>query len=71
MAAPGRAAPRGLLVLLPAGLVLFGLLGRVLSAKAWTTFTTYQTPFAFKNPHAQAPPPLVDQVVIVVVDGLA
>jgi len=71
MAAPGRAAPRGLLVLLPAALVLFGLLGRALAAKAWTTFTTYQTPFAFKNPHAQTPPALVDQVVIVVVDGLA
>jgi Type I phosphodiesterase / nucleotide pyrophosphatase len=71
MAAPRRPALRGLIVLLPAGLVLFGLLGRALAARAWTTFTTYKTPFAFKNAHAFAPPALVDQVVIVVVDGLA
>jgi type I phosphodiesterase/nucleotide pyrophosphatase len=71
MAAPTRSSPRGLLVLLPAGLVALGLLGRMLATKAWTTFTTYQTPFAFKNPHAIAPPRLVGHVVIVVVDGLA
>ncbi|PYQ10324.1 MAG: hypothetical protein DMF83_00385 [Acidobacteria bacterium] len=62
---------RGLLVLLPAGLIALGFLGRGLAEKAWHMFTTYQTPFAFKNPHAVAPPRLVDQVVIVVVDGLA
>jgi len=71
MAAPTRPALRGLIILLPAGLIALGLLGRVLAARAWTTFTTYQTPFAFKNPHAVAPPRLVDRVVIVVVDGLA
>ena len=62
---------RGLLVLLPAGLVALGLLGRALATRAWTSFTTYQTPFAFKNPRAIAPPRLVGQVVIVIVDGLA
>jgi hypothetical protein len=60
-----------MLILLPAVLLSFGFLGRGLAEKAWHTFTTYQTPFAFKNPHALAPPPLVDQVVIVVADGLA
>ena len=71
MAVPPRPARRGLLVLLPAGLIALGFLGRGLAEKAWHAFTTYQTPFAFKNPHALAPPRLVDQVVIVVVDGLA
>ena len=71
MAAQTRRVPRGLLALLPVVLILLGLLGRVLATRAWTTFTTYQTPFAFKNPHAVAPPRLVNQVVIVVVDGLA
>ena len=70
MAAPPRPTRRGLLVLLPAGLIGLGFLGRGLSEKAWHTFTTYQTPFAFKNPHALAPPPRVEQVVIVVADGL-
>ena len=71
MAATPRPTRSGLLVLLPAGLIALGFLGRGLAEKAWHTFTTYQTPFAFKNPHAFAPPPLVDQVVIVVADGLA
>src|SRR5436309_14863256 len=71
MAAPSRPTRRGLLVLLPAGLIALGFLGRGLADKAWHAFTTYQTPFAFKNPHALAPPRLVDQVVIVVADGLA
>src|SRR5207245_4367798 len=71
MAAPPRPTRRGLLILLPAVLIALGLLGRGLAEKAWHAFTTYQTPFAFKNPHAFAPPPLVDRVVIVLVDGLA
>ena len=71
MAAPTRSSPRGLLLLLPVGLLALGLLGRALATKAWTMFTTYQTPFAFKNPHAIAPPRQASQVVIVVVDGLA
>jgi hypothetical protein len=71
MAPPTPPERRRLLSLLPAGLVALGLVGHGLADKAWTTFIAYQTPFAFKNPHAFAPPPLVDQVVIVVVDGLA
>src|SRR2546428_530470 len=71
MAAPPRPTRRGLLILLPAVLIALGLLGRGLAERAWHAFTTYQTPFAFKNPHALAPPPLVDRVVIVVADGLA
>ena len=52
-------------------LVALGLLGRELGGRAWRAFTHYQTPFAFKNPHPVAGPPLVRQVVIVLVDGLA
>ena len=67
-----RPAPRGpLALLLPAVLAALGLLGRGLAEGAWRAFTTYQTPFAFQNPGAITPPPLVEQVVVVLVDGLA
>ena len=67
-----RPAPRGpLVLLLPAVLAALGLLGRGLAERAWRAFTTYQTPFTFQNPGALTPPPLVEQVVVVLVDGLA
>jgi len=71
MASPPRSARRGLLVLLPAALLALGLSGRVVAERAWHSFTTYQTPFAFQNPGARTTPPLVDRVVVVLVDGLA
>jgi hypothetical protein len=67
-----RPARRGLLfLLLPIGLLALGLFGRVVAEQAWHSFTTYQTPFAFRNPDARTTAPLVDQVVVVLVDGLA
>jgi hypothetical protein len=66
-----RPARRGLLVTLPLGLLALGLFGRVVAESAWQAFTRYETPFAFHNPGALPSPRLVDQVVIVLVDGLA
>jgi hypothetical protein len=65
-----RASRPGLLVTLPLALLALGLTGRALAGRAWQSFTTYQTPFTFKNPGALRTPRLVDQVVIVLVDGL-
>ena len=66
-----RPARRGHLVLLPVGLLALGLFSRAVAERAWHAFTTYQTPFAFENPGARTRPPLVDRVVVVLVDGLA
>lgn len=68
--ASGRAR-RGAVVLLPLALLGMGVGAREVAGKAWQAFTTYETPFAFRNPDARAGPRLVDQVVIVLVDGLA
>jgi hypothetical protein len=57
--------------LLPAALVALGLACRVLAHGAWDALIGYQTPFGLRAPDARASAPLVGQVVLVLVDGLA
>ncbi|HVR70535.1 MAG TPA: alkaline phosphatase family protein [Vicinamibacteria bacterium] len=57
--------------LLPVALVALGLSARVLAQGAWNALIGYQTPFGLHVPEARPAPPLVEQVVIVLVDGLA
>jgi type I phosphodiesterase/nucleotide pyrophosphatase len=52
-------------------LVGTGLGARLLAARAWTALVGYQTPFGLRTPEARPAPPLVDHVVMVLVDGLA
>jgi hypothetical protein len=62
---------RTLTWLLPAALVGLGLGARSLAHRAWNALVGYQTPFGLRTPDARAAPPLVGQVVVVLVDGLA
>lgn len=64
-----RAGDR-LVFVLPVALLALGFAARGMAARAWTAFTRYESPFAFKNPEPRRPPALTDQVVIVLVDGL-
>ena len=57
--------------LLPAALVALGLSARVVAHGAWNALIGYRTPFGLHTPEARAPRPLADQVVVVLVDGLA
>jgi hypothetical protein len=57
--------------LLPAALVALGLSARVVAHGAWNALIGYQTPFGLHTPAARPGPPLADQVVVVLVDGLA
>src|SRR5918994_1370985 len=57
--------------LLPVALVGLGFCARGLAHSAWNALTGYQTPFALHAPEARATEPLVRQVVVVLVDGLA
>jgi hypothetical protein len=57
--------------LLPAALVALGLSARALAHGAWTALIEYQTPFGLRAPDARPAPPLAQEVVVVLVDGLA
>ena len=57
--------------LLPAALVALGLSARVVAHDAWDALIGYETPFGLHAPEARPGPPLADQVVVVLVDGLA
>lgn len=57
--------------LLPVALVGLGLAARGLAHRAWNALTGYRTPFGLAAPDARTTEPLVGQVVIVLVDGLA
>jgi hypothetical protein len=57
--------------LLPVALVGLGLAARGLARRAWNALTGYRTPFGLATPDARTTEPLVGQVVIVLVDGLA
>ncbi|HEX6738548.1 MAG TPA: alkaline phosphatase family protein [Vicinamibacteria bacterium] len=47
------------------------LLAQAMAGRAWSRFVHYHTPFAFAAEHAPAAgPPLVDRVLVVLVDGL-
>src|SRR5687768_4297776 len=57
-------------LLLPALLVLLGLVARRAAGRAWDGFVSYRTPFAVPPAAGGGTEPLSPQVVIVLVDGL-
>ena len=58
------------IALLLAFLLGGGLLAKAMAARAWTAFVKYDTPFTFASAEHDANAPLVERVVIVLVDGL-
>jgi 2,3-bisphosphoglycerate-independent phosphoglycerate mutase len=61
---------KGLIVLVPATLLVLALFLRGMAADAMRAFTAYETPFAFPAAVEAPAPALTRQVVIVLMDGL-
>jgi hypothetical protein len=58
------------IALLLAFLLGGSLLARAMAARAWTAFVKYDPPFAFASPERSATAPVVERVVVVLLDGL-